>query len=371
MLNPQGLGDPTFGGGTAVVTVDLGGFDLLDGIAVQPDGKILLAGSTDATGTEDMAVVRLNADGSLDNSFGQGGKVFIDLGGDDYAHAMALQPDGKIILAGRRTIGTTDDIATVRLQPNGLRDTTYGKDGVSIIDLGQNELIVSMALQPDGKIVLGGFSRDAIGRTDILVVRLLGDPPAVQTPAAPVATGGGGQGPAVVHAGVVAAVPTCEGHQATIVGTASADDLTGTNRADVIVALGGDDTIKGLGGGDIVCAGAGRDRVAGGSGSDHVSGQDGDDVISGGAGDDRLSGQAGSDKISGGDGSDAITGGAGPDTLSGQGGKDHISGGPGADAILGGAGADTLAGQAGNDQVIGGLGTDTVTGGAGKNTIHE
>jgi uncharacterized delta-60 repeat protein len=187
-LNPEGTNDASFGQGTSVATVDFGGFDTLSGMVLQPDGKIILAGSTDARGGSDVAVARLNTDGSLDDTFGQHGKAIIDLGGSDNGLAVALQPDGKIIVAGGTLFGAAQDFGVTRLQQNGSVDTTFGKGGKSVIDFGQSELATAIALQPDGKIILAGNSTDAMGQSNMLVVRLLGDPPA-----ATAAGGTGGQ----------------------------------------------------------------------------------------------------------------------------------------------------------------------------------
>ena len=88
-------------------------------MALQPDGRIVVAGSSDAAGIGDVAVARLLPGGCLDDSFGDGGKTLVDLGSGDVARAVALQPDGKILLAGSSGDTDNDDFAVVRLQPNG------------------------------------------------------------------------------------------------------------------------------------------------------------------------------------------------------------------------------------------------------------
>ena len=96
------------------------------------DGKILLAGYTDAGGTpgnpNNFAVARLNPDGSIDAGFGAGGKATIDFGGDDRAAAMVIQPDGKIVLVGQSDAGGSD-FAIARLNPDGSPDPTFSRDG--------------------------------------------------------------------------------------------------------------------------------------------------------------------------------------------------------------------------------------------------
>jgi Ca2+-binding RTX toxin-like protein len=108
-------------------------------------------------------------------------------------------------------------------------------------------------------------------------------------------------------------LPTCQGQNATIEGTAGADTLTGTAGNDVIFADAGDDVIDGAGGDDTVCAGAGKDQAGGGDGNDTVLGE------------------AGKDKLRGGRGKDLLLGGAGKDSLVGQGGKDTCKGGKATD----------------------------------------
>ncbi len=145
----------------------------------------------------------------------------------------------------------------------------------------------------------------------------------------------------------VAMVPTCDGHEATIVGTDGADVLDGTPGADVIVGLGGADLIRGFGGADVICGGDGSDRIIAGSGADLVFGGAGDDVVRAGSG---------PDVVRGGDGLDELFGGNGRDTLIGEAGRDRL---------FGGGGRDTLAGGRGNDRLRGGPGVDTLDGGPG------
>jgi uncharacterized delta-60 repeat protein len=111
-LRPDGSLDTTFGGG-GTATVDFGSLaDLLGGAVLQPDGKIVLAGYTQAT--EDVAVARLNANGSPDATFGTGGKATVDFGVATFGNAVALAPNGRIVVAGQKTGG--DDFAVARLR---------------------------------------------------------------------------------------------------------------------------------------------------------------------------------------------------------------------------------------------------------------
>jgi uncharacterized delta-60 repeat protein len=183
-LNPQGTSDPSFGSGGGA-TIQFGNqFEDLNAMALQPDGKIVLAGDVLVNGQLEFAVARLLSTGIPDNSFGQGGTALFDLGANAVADAAALQPDGKIIVVGTHQEASGDrDIAAIRLLPAGTLDHTFGTAGESIVNLGGDVQVHAMALQADGKIVIAGSST-VPGGSHMLVVRLLGDP----------AGGGGGGG---------------------------------------------------------------------------------------------------------------------------------------------------------------------------------
>ncbi len=287
-LNLDGSLDNSFAG-DGTTAVDFGGIESGAAVAPQPDGKIIVAGSTIAGGNSNFAVTRLEASGSLDNSFAGDGKTVVDFGAGDVGLATVLQPDGKILVAGYTVSAGNYAFAVARLQPNGLVDTTFGDGGKRVIDFSGEDIAYDLALQADGKVVVAGHSN-----VDFAVARLEGDPGG--------AGGGGGQGEP--GAGPGAGPPRCAGRRATIVGTRAANRLRGTRRSDVIVGLGGRDTIRALGGNDIVCAGAGNDRVLGGPGRDRLLGQSGRDRLLGGSGRDRLLGGPGRDRLLGGTGRD-------------------------------------------------------------------
>ena len=100
--NADGTLDTSFDS-DGIVTTDFGpGDDRAFSVVVQPDGKILVAGDSDNGSNIDFALVRYNADGSLDTSFDGNGRLITDFGsGDDRGYSVALQPDGKIVVAGR------------------------------------------------------------------------------------------------------------------------------------------------------------------------------------------------------------------------------------------------------------------------------
>jgi uncharacterized delta-60 repeat protein len=152
--NPNGSLDATFGTGGEVTTDCGSSSDSAFGVVVQADGKIIAGG----VGSGDVALARYNANGSLDPTFGSGGRVTTDLGSSfDVANTLALQGDGKIVAAG----GNSSDFALVRYSPNGSLDTSFGSGGVTTTDFGSSDSAFDVAVQTDGKIVaVGGNNAD-------------------------------------------------------------------------------------------------------------------------------------------------------------------------------------------------------------------
>lgn len=154
-----GAPDPSFGvGGTA--TVSVGSWAAAAAAVVQPDGKIVTAGETGLGGRYGFVSTRMDTDGRLDPSYGKGGVATPSVSGDSGANALVLQPDGKIILAGSATVGNVLSFAAVRLLPNGLADPTFGHGGLVTVPIGSSSIVTAVALQPDGRIVLGGTAMD-------------------------------------------------------------------------------------------------------------------------------------------------------------------------------------------------------------------
>jgi uncharacterized delta-60 repeat protein len=204
--HPDGSPDTSFGGG-GIAADHMGGLDQALAVAIQPDGKIVAAGTNSA----DFVLARYEISGTLDASFGTNGVVQTDFAGDadgatslllvgdkilvagtawltptlsfalaryhrdgspdtafdgdgrmtvsisgpaghDIAFDLALQEDGKILVAGE----ADGDFATIRLWPDGLIDTTFGLHGLAATDFGSLDSAKGIALQRDGKIVVGG-----------------------------------------------------------------------------------------------------------------------------------------------------------------------------------------------------------------------
>ena len=155
----QGGLDSSFGsGGKATLA-----FFATEAMALQADGKIVMVG-----GGGDFRVTRFNADGSPDAGFGSGGQVTTSFPGtigtnDDNAHAVAIQPDGKIVVVGEAVSGRTGsglfnrDFALVRYNANGSLDTGFGTGGFVTTDFGgSTDRAFAVVVQPDGKIVVSG-----------------------------------------------------------------------------------------------------------------------------------------------------------------------------------------------------------------------
>jgi uncharacterized delta-60 repeat protein len=184
--NIDGSLDTTFGTGGKVTTDFYGFSDEADALAIQSDGKIVAAGFTKvADGSlDDFAVARYNTDGSLDMTFGNGGKSSTDFFGDsDFAVAMTIQPDGKIIAAGQAAItGSNEVLALVRYNSDGSLDATFGVVGKVTTDFfGTFSQANSIILDPTGRIVATGYAAGEDSVTDFALARYLTNTVVAQT----------------------------------------------------------------------------------------------------------------------------------------------------------------------------------------------
>ena len=181
--NADGSVDNTFDTDGATVT-DVngsGGFDYLEDIAVQPDGKILAVGSVGFNLSRNIGLVRYNADGSLDNTFNGTGSVITDINGlgkGDVPRKILIQADGNIVVIGGIDMGTASiqsySFFAVRYTATGALDNSFNGTGVSIIDLvaTDDDQASGGALQADGKIVLAGYMYTSPTSPNGTIVRL-------------------------------------------------------------------------------------------------------------------------------------------------------------------------------------------------------
>jgi uncharacterized delta-60 repeat protein len=160
--------DTTFGSGGIVATaVSSNGTDTAYDILIQPDGKIVLVGRAGytlggngwLTSPGGFGLVRYNADGSLDTTFGTNGETITPIGGE--AVAAALQTDGKIVVVGSSTqaLGqSTAEFTVARYTPDGQLDSGFAESGVASLGFGGEDIADSVIIQPDGKIAVAGMS---------------------------------------------------------------------------------------------------------------------------------------------------------------------------------------------------------------------
>lgn len=175
---PDGSLDVSFGTG-GKVRVEIGiTEDAAGALALQADGKILLAGySKNGINPEQQnpAILRFLSDGTPDTGFGANGRVLLPFqSGDDYGYALELQADGKILMACTR-VSPTNDFAVTRLLSSGQPDNSFGTGGTSFTPIGTSEATVNnMALQADGKIILVGAATGS-ANSDLALVRYRSD----------------------------------------------------------------------------------------------------------------------------------------------------------------------------------------------------
>jgi uncharacterized delta-60 repeat protein len=171
-LNADGSFDRSFGT-AGVVTTPTGG-TVVTGL-LQPDGRIVAIGTTGAT---TIVAARYNADGSLDPSFGSGGVATVPISGGFAVVAAALQPDGKLVISGAHPWPFADvrDFALVRLLPGGALDSSFDGDGLATADFGMIESARSVIVLGDGRLVVAGYRGPVNGNPgDFAVVRFLAD----------------------------------------------------------------------------------------------------------------------------------------------------------------------------------------------------
>ena len=174
---PAGSLDTSFAGG--IVDTPIGtGEDYAQAMAVQADGRIVVAGSTTTTQGTDIALVRYQRDGAIDMSFGTGGKVVTPVGsGSDEAYAVALQADGKIVVAGGSHQGASGiDFVLLRYNADGSLDAGFGTGGKVTTSFGnQTDRAYAVLIQSDNRIVVGGETTQGASGVDFALARYLSD----------------------------------------------------------------------------------------------------------------------------------------------------------------------------------------------------
>ena len=179
--NTDGSLDPLFDG-DGKVTTDSGNGQHLGYAVAPASGKILVAGYANNSRNNDFALARLQNDGALDTGFAANGVATVDFSaGDDMARAMLVQDDGKVVLAGYTLQGSNSDFAVARYCPDGKLDDGancgspgFGVGGRAVTDFGGNDYAEAVLVQPDGEIVVVGYSRSC-PNSDFAVARYTAD----------------------------------------------------------------------------------------------------------------------------------------------------------------------------------------------------
>ena len=155
--------DPAFGVGGVAIT--FGPRDIVRAMIQQPDGKLVLAGTSHTLNTGFILLVRYLSDGRGDTTFGSGGKVTVPVGNSSSANALVLQFDGKLVVAGWVTVGISSpdtpprrDLLLARFSSDGHLDATFGAGGVVTTAVESNSTAFALIQQPDGKLVVAGTS---------------------------------------------------------------------------------------------------------------------------------------------------------------------------------------------------------------------
>lgn len=172
--NTDGTLDTSFGTDGVVTTSFGSGSNFANGVAIQTDGKIVATGYTvNSSSYMDFAVARYNTNGTLDTTFGTGGKVTTSTGSaNDIPRRVIIQTDGKIIVTGYASNGSGDDFTTVRYNANGSLDSSFGTGGIVITPITtNNDRAFGVAIQADGRIVVGGYAYTNVANSYIAMAR--------------------------------------------------------------------------------------------------------------------------------------------------------------------------------------------------------
>jgi len=175
--NPDGSLDLSFSsiGEKGKVVTDFGNSrnDVVFSMLQQADGKLFVAGFSNNGTSDDFAVARYEADGTLDTTFNSNGKQRNSVGsGDDRGLSVIRQTDGKYVVAGYSTTNGDEDIALVRYLPDGKLDTSFSGDGKVVTSMGtRNERAYQVMQLPDGKLLVAGYTQVGVNDFDFVLVR--------------------------------------------------------------------------------------------------------------------------------------------------------------------------------------------------------
>ena len=169
--NPDGSPDNSFGTNGSITYDGGSGYDFSNGISILSNGKLVVVGDSYNGTDRDILVLQYNPDGSPDKGFGTNGVVTYDNGNYDWSCALAIQSDGKIVVGGWNHNGTDGDFLVLRFNPDGSPDNSFGTNGTVTYDSGNHDYGWAVANQSDGKIVVVGKTHPAQMDTDVLLLR--------------------------------------------------------------------------------------------------------------------------------------------------------------------------------------------------------
>ncbi|MGI5379127.1 calcium-binding protein [Streptomyces sp. CA-251387] len=373
--NSDGSLDTTFGG-DGKVTTDLGGYNWGETVVVQSTGKIVMSGPSG----DDFTLVRYNLDGSRDATFGTNGVVTTDFGTSSAVHDLMLQPDDLIVAGG----AAGGDYALARYHADGTLDTGFGTNGRTTTDFGPGDRVRSLALQSDGKIVAFGHNNDGLRA----LARYLGGegtPPPPPPPAgvdlSVTKTGTGSvsigdratytvtvtNNSTTTSATGISLTDTVTGPAATVISATPGQGSCTTSATGATCALG------------TLAAGA-RTTVtvvveprATGTLTDRATVSaaqtDPDTANNTTTSPTTVNNSRGCTRI-GTSGNDSMTGTSGTDVICGLGGDDTINAGSGTDTVYGNFGNDRIDGGLNNDTLNGGPGNDNLIGNSGNDVLN-
>ena len=229
-LNDDGTLDTAFGtNGVATLEFPGGGSSWVNDVELQADGKAVITGLVMGASGSDILIARTTADGDLDPGFSEDGVMLVDVEGDnDEGFSIAIQPDSRIVVGGY----AGDSAVLVRVGSDGSLDAGIGAGGIAPADLGGNSSLMSLALDPDGKIVATGWVSNGDAGPDTIVARFRAD--------GTIDAGFGNEGVEIVDFGHGADAPISEGH-AIIRQSDGRYVVTATNSMGVVSAARLDD----------------------------------------------------------------------------------------------------------------------------------
>lgn len=164
--------DPLFGKGGVSVTKLSAGLDRGEVVALQSDGKIIVAGIRNNTFQSDIALLRFLSDGTPDLSFGKKGRVITNLGGSEKIYGIAVRPDNKIVVGGFHAGKEEQQVLVAQYTQEGKPDPLFGEEGIVLTLFEGKAEVHYLLLQPDGKILVTGFTVRQ-NNTDMILARYL------------------------------------------------------------------------------------------------------------------------------------------------------------------------------------------------------